>query len=366
MVNMIRCKVIFQIKDSPRGSLTKMLVVRTPIYYNTSCAFVRQHGVDGLVLAYQANGIRPRTDASSGKKIWEFDDGLVWFPLKSDVGPIQVDAEIHGSNLLIQHLPPEIYNTEHYTEVPAPAQIPKNGTPVRIMKPTWLQLSQFNTESGWYLSVTMSRKLADQMGRAVLKPFGTGGFQIIPSDDGLKVSQNLSATKAAVKFRLDALPFRLSKSKIKSFQISAKYDEASQTIITEDAVDLLSQKAKESPTPSPETPRNRVGYLQTITPEERRESARQGGVARWANREPKASMDIIGLVALIEKHFKNGVYELEYDDARIATEAGMKKEFVAQIREAQFGPIKSPNAEAVAELRKKMKEIEKALAALGT
>lgn len=371
MANMIKCKVILQIKDSPRGNFTKMLVVRTPLNYNTSAAFVRQHGVDGMVLAYQANGIRPKVEQATGKKIWEFDDGLVYFPLKHDTKGVQVDAEIHGSNLVIHHLPPEIYNSERYAEVDAPSKIPVNGTPVRIMKPIEIKLSHFKTDTGWYMAVAVPNLIAKKMERGELAAFGTSGFQLVASDKGNKISQNPGSVTTSVKFAMTLLPFRIPPTTVKAFVLPAKYDEASQSIIAEDAIDVLTQKARderEIPTP-PKAPH--VPYLSRISPEEQHKLAVAGGKARWAKRKDpphkpgKANTDIIGLVALLEKHFTLGVYDLGYDDARVARETGMKEAFVAQIREVQFGPIKVKNPQ-VDELKKKLEEIQKQLAALGT
>lgn len=369
MANMIKCRVIVQIKDSTRGSFQKMLVVRTPFNFNTSCGFIRQHGADGMVLAYQANGIKPHLAQDRGGKIWEFDEGLCYFPLKANTAPFQIDAEIHGSNLVVHHLPPEIFSAERYTQVDAHSQIPKEGPPVRIMRDITLRLSTYPVSGHQNLSVTMDRKLADTMQKVLIKSFNKSGFQIYRTEEGRMVTQNLSDVSGACRFSQGLLPFRLPKSNIPSFTIAAKFDEASQSIICEDGYDRLMEQHKIAPAVGQKGGKSRA---ETLGPERLREIASIGAKARWAkhkhspHEKGKANTDIIGLVALLEKHFKDGVFDIGYDDTRIANEAGMARDFVTKIREMQFGKIRNPNKAVIDDIKKKMEALQKQLADLDT
>lgn len=343
MANPVKTKAILQIEESPRGMYQKMLVVYTPIQFSATRAFLRQHGANGLVLTYHGSGVTPKP--ARGRKKWEFDQGLVPYQLVKDTLPIQVDAEMHGSNLLIKNLPPEIYNDPIYTEVPAPAQIPKTGNPVRIMKPIAMKLSVFkygSTSQSFCMAVYFyDDDLVQTLDRVTIKNYnGKDGFQLVQDPDGNKIVKNPQSASSSVRWGHGALPFTLDRVTVKQFAIKALYDEASQSIICEDALAQLRERVTEERAKIEVLPKARTnGHTNTYVPEE--------------DRSP-----LDKAIAMIHDQ------TCRYTDTDISVRSGVPVALVSQMR-AVDKPV-DPNAQKITDIENQLKALQKALQTLRT
>lgn len=351
MGNEIKTRVTLQIADSPRGSWQKMLVVSCPMAYLSSTAWFRQEGADGAVLHFANSGIRPRL--VGGKKVFEFDEGLLHFPLQKNTHPVQADAVIRGSTLHIPHIPPEINPPSRFIEVPAPATIPSSGPPVRIMRPIKIRMSQtlHSAFNSYGFCVYIDKETLSGIDRISMKSYGKDGFQLVQDPDGHKVTPNKLSPRVSIKFSQGGVCWAATKAKVKQFEVDAQYDEASRSIICENGVVLLQQKIKEA----------RGAISEKVTDfVERTPEPKTNGV--HTHLHPTGLQTGLNLLMA---HFHEYEYEKGWSDARIVQEAGVGFDWVRTTREAMTKPV-DPKQKKIAALEKQMQEMAKALASLRT
>lgn len=246
MANPIKTVVNLSIEDSPRGAYTKMLVIRVKNLYSTRTAFIRPQGADGLVLHYQSSGIRCHEETKTGLKRFEFDEGLVSFPLMKNVKPIQCAASMHGPNIVVDHLPAEIIGIQRYTERAAPENVPASGSPVRIMKEFPLRISvvKINNKPTFAIYFKGNEKTYS-IQRLKLRTYGKDGLQAVRDDTGNKLTTNGARTDSkVVRFQGENLPAIIPSVRLRAFEYVAKWDEASDSLIMEDVLAVITERAR--------------------------------------------------------------------------------------------------------------------------
>lgn len=348
----VKAKVTLSIENSPRGSFQKMLVVRTPMNYMTSTAFIRPEGANGLVMHYQGSGMRYKIEFQYQRKRFEFDEGLVFFPLTRNVSGIRVDAEIHGPNLVIKNLPNEIMPRINYPQVPAPAVIPRTGTPVRIMKEFNVTCAQTISGGTKSLGLNIGPHIFKLFNfeRFSIKRYGDHGLQYVRDPEGIRVStlQNFGMKRPSYGFRCayGSVPVQLHRVPVKYVKIVAKWDEASESVICEDillklqeAVDIKRRTMVEEPTPVAVKPNGKTNGL--LNPIEH-------------------AMD------LLRKHVSNGEYDAGWSDGLVAKHTHLKAELIQSIREAGFKKAVDPKAAAIANINEKLAALMAEMKALTT
>jgi len=351
MGNQIRCKVILQIADSPRGAYQKMLVIKTPANYLTTKGFVRQHGADGLVLHYQGNGMSSHAEPMTGKKVWEFDEGLVFFPLPKNTPQIQVDAIMQGSQLCIEHLPPEILQVTRYTSVPAPASIPATGNPVRIMRNVQLKLSQFKSSNSNTITfcVVFDEETMKKADRWNLRAYGKDGVQFYPDEKGNKIQ--VQKRWYSVRWNSAILTWRPANVAVRQFTVTAQYDEASQTVICEDLITRMREEENR------EREKNRDALS--------RKSPQKIIARERADNKPNGEMHgVDAILAVLAKYCPDGLYEDGWSDVQVAKHTGAPIDLVTQLRLFTYPP--DAKAHKIAKIEKAVHELMKQLATLKT
>ena len=308
--------------------------------------------------------MKARSEPTSGRKRFEYDEGLVFFPLQRNQTPIQVDAVIHGSQMVIEHLPPEIFPTIHYAETPAPAKIPQSGPPVRIMREVEIKVSQMLSASTSYpiIALSLVKELGEQFERLTMVQYGKDGLQFILSDEGNKVFKNTQATTYTTRFCTSHLRFNLLKVKIPQFAFAAKYDEASRSLICEGLLEYLSTRAKaireETRDEFSKPPKTNV-HANKIAKQVADEGSRDVGILI-----PQSKVTPLDRVLMmLSRNCEGGKYQTGWSDSVIARATSAPIALVKQMRE--FNCVSpDPKAGKIAELEAALSAISKSLAAL--
>ncbi len=360
--NPIQTHITVSIEPSRRHEGFQALVVDVPKHFAPTSARLRRHMERGLSLVFDRPQGGVPAQVLLHTKRWEFEQSSCYFQMAKSVQPRRIDATMYERAVLVEALPDDFLPVPLRKEKPrlviadrapppptAPALKAWEPPPVPAgMEAVTLGMSLVKSNQNLALQVSLPSNRVEITSRYLMAQENSEGMTIMPSPNGKKLAK--SATSLHVVSLVLAPSkawFTFPTTAFKRVLVPAHFDPRTKIFHIPRLPPMLlkggvEETAPQLSLPAP-SPTQAAPVSLAAVPIEARARARR----------------------LIEQFFResDGFYTNGYTDRRIADEATVPVEIVAQIRDLMFGPL-NPKFARMAEINDQIAALQAELALL--